>query len=125
MTALVMRNSEMVRGSVDVDASESRATNARRNDAHMGVKVLDILRADVDLVGNENPSAIGQPLVEMYRGTITSGDELRLPLMTNHDGPSLRAALARVTMTDTSRVTAGSKDDVLKEARMIRTLQAL
>lgn len=125
MSAGAVRGNGLMSLSTVDPGRELDRPSVRRNDAHMGIREIEVLRADLDMVSSAEATDLAQPLVEMYRGSITSGDHLRLPLLTNHDGPSLRAAVARVLETDTSAMAAGSREDVLKEAKMLRVLRAL
>jgi hypothetical protein len=114
----------MALAQLSLDTRGTGLERTRRNDAHIGIHEIDVLRADLDMVTPASESELAPSVAQMYRGTINAGDHLRLPLLTNHDGPSLRAAVGRVIDTDTSGA-AGSREDVLKEAKMLRVLRAL
>ncbi len=120
MTAGAIRDYGLQRANVAFDTSDIRP---ERNDAHLAIHELDVLRADLDLVAAPEAAQSLEPLIQLYRGGLTSGDHLRLPLMTSHDGPALRAAVSRVIGTDNSA--GGSRDDVMKEEKMRRVLRAL
>jgi hypothetical protein len=104
--------------SPDASPIEPRALKAQP-----ALREIEVLRSDLDLVAPPDAIADHRSLVDLYRGESTSGDSLRLPLLTNHDGPSLRAALARVLDADTSA--GGPNEGVLKEERMRRVLCAI
>jgi hypothetical protein len=124
MNGAVIRDTGLALAHPSLDAGAPKSPLTRRNDAHMGVHEIEVLRADLDMVTPAEASELAQPLVEMYRGVVTSGDQLRLPLLSNHNGPTIRAAVGRVLDTDTS-APIGSREDVLKEAKMHRVLRAL
>lgn len=125
MTAAAIGDFNNALSRLDVETARSGdARIARRNDAQMGIQEIEVLRLDLDMVAPPDAAELAEPLVEMYRGTLTSGDHLRLAQATYHDGPTLRSAVGRVLSIDTT-AHAGSQDAVLKEAKMRRLLQAL
>jgi hypothetical protein len=127
MTAAVVSDLNNAFSRVSIDTSTAATGEARianRNDAHLGIKELAVLRLDFDMVAPPEAAELGEPLVEMYQGTLTSGDHLRLDQRTNHSGAAIRAAVGRVLATDPTAA-ASSQDAVLKEAKMRRMLQAL
>ena len=103
------------------EAEASR--NAGRAEAHLAIQELEALR-EVDMVAPPEVADIAEPLVDMYRGTLTSGDHLRLDRRTQHSAPALWSAVGRILDVDTTGV-AGDQDAIFKEAKMRRALQAL
>jgi len=101
----------------------STLDHARKNDAHYGIKEVQALRR-VDLVAPPEMADLAEPLVKMFSGEITSGDHLRLPQLTSHDGPAMNAAIGRILSVDTQSV-GGDREAVVKEEKMRRVLQAL
>jgi hypothetical protein len=67
-----------------------------RSDAQPAIKELEALRLDADVASPADVSDLFGPLVALYKGEGSSGDHLRLPRMTNLDGPAIRGALQRV-----------------------------
>jgi hypothetical protein len=105
----------------DVQPSrQERATARPSNDAELGIQEVEALR-QVDVVA---PAELAEPLVKLFAGELTSGDHLRLPQMTTHDGPAIQSAISRVLEVDTASGGA-SKDAVVKEEKMRRVLVAL
>jgi hypothetical protein len=100
-------------------------TERRRTDAEMGVRELEVLRLDLDMVAPPDAAELAEPLVDAFRGAPTSGDHLRLPQMTQLDGPGMRAAVGRVLAVDTAAAGAPDPDAAEKEARMREVLRAL
>jgi hypothetical protein len=100
------------------DAAPPLAT--RRADAHLAIQELQVLRADLDVVAPPEAAELAEPLVDLFRGQLTSGDHLRLPPPSQHDAAGIRAAMSRVLEVDAGAVVA-SRDAITKEARM-RTL---
>jgi hypothetical protein len=92
----------------------------KRTDAHLAIQELQVLRADLDLVAPPEAAALAEPLVELFRGQLTSGDHLRLPMPAQHDAAGIRGAMSRILEVDASALVA-SKEAITKEARM-RTL---
>jgi hypothetical protein len=107
-------------GQINTGAERNLTTG--RADAEIAIRELEALRS-VDLVADS--IATDQELVQRYRGIESSGDHLRLPQMTSLDGPSLRAAIGRVLSVDTRAVAATTREDAVKEARMLNVLKAL
>lgn len=97
----------------DVDARRTR------NDAQLGIRELEVLRLDVDMVAPPEAADLAGPLVESFRAVPSAGDHLRLPTMTNLDGPAMRAAVSRVLMAGAE----GTAD--ARVNKMLRTLQGL
>lgn len=110
-------------GNFNLDVGQAEARQSR-NDAQMGIQELKVLRLDVDMVAPPEAAELAEPLVQAYRGEISTGDQLRLPQMTRNDGPSMRAAVNRVLATDTQALSTDSSA-VVKEERMLRVLRAL
>ncbi|MCC7383659.1 MAG: hypothetical protein IT384_17595 [Deltaproteobacteria bacterium] len=108
---------------LESESAHSSAT-ARKNDAQVAIREIEVLRADNDLIVPPEVADIAEPLVKLFQGEITSGDHLRLPQMTAHDGPAMQAAISRVLGADT-RAAGASRDDVVKEEKMRRVLKAL
>lgn len=104
-------------------ALDAGNVSTRRSDAQLGIKEIQVLRSDLDLVDPSELLRGSESVFAKYRGDITSGDELRLPLMSTNDGPGLRAAVARVITKDCSA--GASREDVMKEEKMLRVLRAL
>ncbi len=98
--------------------------DVRSNDAHYGIQEVQALRR-VDLIAPAELAELAEPLVKLFSGEITSGDHLRLPQLTSHDGPSMQAALARILAVDTRSVGASDRDVAVKEEKMRRVLTAL
>lgn len=123
MSAVALRgpNPDMVR---DLLGSESAQVRAR-SDAQLDVREIQALRLEADMVVGPEAATLAEPLVALYRGTLTSGDHLRLPQLTTHDGPSMRAAVGRVLAVNTRATGGGTSADVIKEERMRRVLHAL
>lgn len=95
----------------------------RKSDAQYGIKEVQALRS-VDIIAPAELAELAEPLVKLFSGEITSGDHLRLPQLTSHDGPSMQAALSRILAVDT-RTVGGDRDAVVKEEKMRRVLTAL
>lgn len=124
MTAAALGDLNHALTRIPVDtATAPEARIGARTEAHLGIKELGALRA-LDLVAPPEAADLAEPLVALYQGTPTSGDHLRLEQRTNHSGPAIRAAVARVLSADITAV-AGNQDAVIKEAKMRRVLQAL
>ena len=123
MTAAALGDLNHALTRLPVDAQVPEQRTGARTEAHLGIKELDALRA-LDLVAPPEAADLAEPLVALYQGTPTSGDHLRLEQRTNHSGPAIRAAVARVLSADITAV-AGNQDAVIKEAKMRRVLQAL
>src|SRR5262245_11501078 len=104
---------------VNVDAKNQPATT-RRADLEVGIREIEVLRR-VDMVAPAAAAERMDGLVEAFRGTITSGDNLRLEQRTSLDAASISTAIRRVLSVDTTRA-AGNQDDVVKEERMRRVL---
>lgn len=102
-----------------MDSGRISQPQARPADAQLGIRELEVLRADVDVITPPEVAQFAEPLVALYQGQVSSGDHLRLPTLTNHDGPAMRAAVARVLGVDTGAA-AGTK-----EGRMLEVLGAL
>lgn len=94
-----------------------------RHDAQLGIKELEVLR-NVDVVAPAELAQVGEPLVETYRGNITTGDHLRLPQMTRLPDDVLRDSLRRVLSADLDRA-GGSPEARAAEAKMHRVLGAI
>jgi hypothetical protein len=122
MTAVAVRDlhSAMSNLQMEIGSQSSRA----RNDAQMGIKELQVLRLDVDMVTPPEVAEIAEPLVDAYRGSITTGDQLRLPKLTNLDGPSMRSAVNRVLSAKMTSIVGGA-EALESEAKMRRVLGAL
>jgi hypothetical protein len=107
----------------------SRAAQApftRRSDAELAIQELVVLR-EAELHAPADATELVGPLVDLYRGQGCSGDHLRLPRLSSLDGPSLRAAVARVLDVDTGvAARAGAhEDDLRRESGMRRVLLGL
>ncbi len=98
--------------------------STRRSDAQLGIQELQVLRADVDMVVPPEAAALAEPLVDLFRGNLTSGDHLRLPLLTQHDAAGIKGAMARIIDADTTQV-GGDREAIIKEERMRRVLRGL
>ena len=124
MSAVALRefNPNLVAGvSQGVDSSpDVRA----RNDAQLDIREIEALRLDVDTVAPPEAAALTEPLVDLFRGQMTSGDNLRLPRMTNFDGPSTRAAVSRIIRTPLAAA-AAPREAIAKEKKMHLVLRAL
>lgn len=107
-----------------VDADNKPRELGRKNDAQVAVKELQVLRADLDMVAPPEVAEVAEPLVKLFQGELSSGDHLRLPQLTQHDGPSLQRAIGRVLDVDTGAAGA-SREAVVKEEKMRRVLTAL
>lgn len=121
MTSAAIRDSGLALAQLSIPNS---SVTQKRSDAQMGIREFEVLRADLDMVAPADAAALAEPLVELYRGASTSGDHLRLPQLTRHDGPALQAAVGRILDTDTTSA-GGSRETVIKEERMRRVLTAL
>ncbi|MBK6688876.1 MAG: hypothetical protein IPG45_30685 [Deltaproteobacteria bacterium] len=114
----------MVDTSTDVGRADAGQGNVRRSEAQLQVRELDILRADLDLLASPESLELGEKLVSDYLGNATSGDQLRLPQLTNLDGRALRSAVSRLLATDSSSGGA-SQIELAKENRMRSLLRDL
>ena len=102
-----------------MDAGRTSGTpNTRQTDAQLGIRELEVLRGDIDVITPPEVAQFAEPLVALYQGQVSSGDTLRLPTLTNHDALSMRAAVGRVLAME------GAVSSP-KEARMIEVLGAL
>ena len=123
MTAAVLGDLNYALSHLPAEVTINQPSVGSHTEAHLGIQELDALRA-LDLVAPPEAAELAEPLVELYRGTPTSGDHLRLEQRTHHTGPAIRAAVGRILVADTTAI-AGTQDAVLKEAKMRRVLQAL
>ncbi len=123
MTAAAIGDLNQALTRLPIETTTPDARPGARTEAHLGIKELDALRA-LDMVAPPEAADLAEPLVELYRGTLTSGDHLRLEKRTNFSGPAIRAAVGRILTADVTAV-AGGQDSVIKEAKMRRVLQAL
>ncbi|MCK6545019.1 hypothetical protein L6R52_04070 [Myxococcota bacterium] len=123
MTAVPVRDFGFALQNVSV-RSDASSLATRRAEAHLGIREIEVLRADLDMIAPPEAAELAEPLVALYQGQISSGDHLRLPQLTSHDGPAVRAAISRVLAVDT-REAGGAQEDVIKEERMRRVLRAL
>lgn len=123
MSAVALRefNPNIIR---QVGTDAATADVRARNDAQLDIREIEALRLDLDTVAPPEAAALAEPLVDLFRGNMTSGDHLRLPQMTNFDGPTTRAAVTRVIKTPLSAAVA-SREDVAKEKKMHLVLRAL
>lgn len=122
MSLPAIRNFHQALASLDLELG-TPAPRAR-NDAQMGIKELEVLRLDADIVTPPEVADAAEPLVETFRGQITTGDHLRLPQLTALDGPAMRAAIGRILARDT-RAAGGTDAELAAEGRMRRVLSAL
>lgn len=125
MTVVARESNLSLWSGFDLDSKNDvgRGDVGRKNDADLGIREVEALR-QVDVVAPAELAELAEPLVKLFAGELTSGDNLRVPLMTTHDGPSLQAAISRVLSVDTAKGGA-SKDSVMKEEKMRRVLIAL
>jgi hypothetical protein len=123
MTAVPVRDFGFALQNASVRSDASNVA-ARRVEAHLGIREIEVLRADLDMIAPPEAAELAEPLVALYQGQISSGDHLRLPQLTTYDGPAVRAAISRVLSVDT-REAGGPQEDVIKEERMRRVLRAL
>ncbi len=114
----------MVDTRADVGRADAGEGNVRRSEAQVQVRELDILRADLDLLASPESLELGEKLISDYLGNATSGDQLRLPQLTNLDGRALRSAVSRLLATDSSSGGA-SQIELAKENRMRSLLRDL
>src|SRR5687768_8879958 len=114
--ALTLRDFGRAMNGVETNRGQELEVRKSRVDGNVSAREINILRNDVDLLAPE-AADIGEHLIDQYRGTVTSGDHLRLPQMSSLDAMSMKAAIGRVLSVDTSR-TAASQNDVIKEERM-------
>lgn len=94
-----------------------------RPDAELGIAELKALR-EVNYVASPELAQDSEFLVALYRGDGNHADQLRLPQRTALDGPSMRAAIARVLSVELNAV-GGSPAQLEKETKMLRLLGAL
>lgn len=106
--------------SLDVQHAEVRGYA----DASLDIAEIEALRLDVDSVAPPEAAELAEPLVARFQGALTSGDNLRLARVTDHDGPSMRAAVSRVIGTNLGPAVA-SREAIAKEKRMHMVLGAL
>lgn len=125
MTAVALRdlNSALSNLQVEVGGGSSSSAARNRSDAQLGIQELRVLR-DVDLVTPPEVADLAEPLVEAYRGNVTTGDHLRLQQLTSFDGPAMRASVHRILTADMS-AKAGTEAERAAEAKMLRVLSAL
>ncbi len=105
--------------------NESLRADRGRADAEMGIRELEALRLDADLVIPADAAELAEPLVKAFAGELTSGDHLRLQQKTFLDGPSMRAAVQRVLDVEIRTAPGLDPDAIRAEARMHRVLGAL
>ena len=87
-----------------------------------GVRELELLRGDVDVVAPRGVA--GDALIRVFADASGVGDHLRLPQRTRHSGPSMRRAVARVLAAGSGadpRVTAPPE----AEATMLAVLNKI
>ncbi|MEQ9496899.1 MAG: hypothetical protein RIT81_08570 [Deltaproteobacteria bacterium] len=106
--------------SLDVEQTEVRGYA----DASLDIAEIEALRLDVDSVAPAEAADLLEQSVEKFQGSLTSGDHLRLAKVTDHDGPSMRAAVGRVVSTNLGPAVA-TRDAIAKEKRMHMVLSAL
>ena len=121
MSALAVSNLHQPNLQARVENPTSRPAN--EVEAFVGLEELQALRLNVDGLAPPEAATMAEPLVDQFRGEMTSGDHLRLPLATNHDARAVRGALMRMLTADTS-VPFADRDAVSKEQRMLRVLKA-
>jgi len=120
MTAIAVRDLRQAMTDVRL---RIRPSPTRRSDAEVGIAELRAYRGDLDLVSL--PSRVAsEPLVQAYRGRVTSGDHLRLPRRTNLHGFEMQRALDRVLAVDVEGA-GGSAEQVAAAARMQHVLGEL
>lgn len=104
------------------------AVIAERRAADLGGASLaiDELRAlrDVDAIAPPEAAQLAEPRTLELRPRPAAADHLRLPLATRHDGPTIRAAVARILGTDTS-APCPDADAVAKDEELRRALRAI
>src|SRR5262245_2621826 len=74
----------------EVRSDAPRTAETRKNDAQIGIREVEALR-QIDVVAPAELAELAEPLVKLFAGELTSGDHLRLPQLTSHDGTSLQA----------------------------------
>src|SRR5262245_46214017 len=84
-----------------VELHSPRVDTARvRTDAELGIREIEALRLDADLVAPPEAAHVAEPLVDLYRGEVSSGDELRLPSKVWLDRANTQSALSRILELD-------------------------
>lgn len=91
-------------------------------DASASIRELRALKVDVDL-GNIIDAPALNHLSRLFSGAGTSGDHMRLPLLTQHTGPEMRESVRRIL--EVGARSTGSEQAAIKEERMRRVLGAL
>src|SRR5688572_17771829 len=122
MAGLAVRefDARMIHGLVD----ETSARPQHSADAQLGIREIEALRLNVDGVAPPEAATMAEPLVALFRGEMTTGDDLRLPPAANHTGPAVRSAINRILAADSRGVPFGDRDAVRKEEQMRSLLKA-
>jgi hypothetical protein len=116
MSGIALRDLRAQLGTPHADTRTAR-------DASASIRELRALNVDVDL-GNIIDAPALTHLSRLFSGAGTSGDHLRLPLLTQHTGPEMRESVRRILSVETRRVSS-NENTAIKEERMRRVLGAL
>jgi hypothetical protein len=120
MSAVAIRDLHVAMSNLQLEAKNPART---RNDAQMGIKELQVLQL-VDDIAPADAAELQKHIAEKYFNPSPTGDQLRLPQLTNFDGHAVRAAVSRVLSADID-APGGTVEARAAESNMFRILAAL